>query len=114
MNADVPGGFIEAGAVTRIVASYLPQFTCPPDPARDLAQAVASRAASGDVALVHATSYSDDQQVMRQIGAAIGSLGIGAHFAAPDHLRVAGARLHQWCTRQSVSGDEERRAAIAT
>ena len=34
INADVPGGFIEAGALTRIVAERLPGCLCPPDPAR--------------------------------------------------------------------------------
>ncbi len=89
VNADVPGGFIEAGAVTRIVASYLPGLACPPDPAAALARAIASRVRHGDVALVHATSYSDDQQVMRRLGAELATLGVRAHCAAPVHVRVA-------------------------
>ena len=90
INADVPGGFIEAGAFTRAVAMRCAGWTCPPDPARALARAVARRmeahAPRGDVALVHATSYTDDQQVMRRIGDELARLGIGAHFAAPDHV----------------------------
>ena len=90
VNADVPGGFIEAGAYTRIVASCMPELDCPPDPAKALAQAIAARMDGRDgVALVHATSYTDDQQVMRHIGAELGRLGIAAHFAAPDHLTPA-------------------------
>jgi len=92
VNADVPGGFIEAGAMTRIIAAFLPGVACPPDPATALARAVATRARHGDVALVHATSYSDDQQVMRRLGAELERLGVAAHHAAPVHLRAgAGA-----------------------
>lgn len=90
VNADVPGGFIEAGAITRIVREHLPDCVCPADPAAALARSIASRMnARGVVALVHATSYTDDQQVMRRIGAELGALGIEAHFAAPDHLEIA-------------------------
>lgn len=98
VNADVPGGFIEAGALTRAVAERVsaersPGIACPPDPAALLAKAVAARLASrgsgGDVALVHATSYTDDQQVMRRIGVELARLGVAAHFAAPDHVTPA-------------------------
>jgi hypothetical protein len=93
VNADVPGGFIEAGALTRAVAERLPALACPPDPAALLAESVAARLAScgrgGDVALVHATSYTDDQQVMRRIGAELARLGVSSHFAAPDHVAPA-------------------------
>lgn len=91
INADVPGGFIEAGAVTRIVAEHVPGCVCAPDPAAALARAIAARvgaAGAGDVALVHATSYTDDQQVMRAIGRELSALGIHAHFAAPNHIEA--------------------------
>ena len=89
INADVPGGFIEAGALTRIVSEFLPGCACPPDPARALAEAVAARArGAGDVALVHATSYTDDQQVMVRIGAELAALGVRAHLAAPNHVTL--------------------------
>lgn len=90
VNADVPGGFIEAGPVTRIVASYVPGLEPPADPAEALAGAVATRLRAGDVALVHATSYSDDQQVMRRLGEALAVRGVRAHSASPAHVRVDG------------------------
>ena len=91
VNADVPGGFIEAGMLTRVVAERFEGLACPPDPAAALAQAIARRMDGRDgVALVHATSYTDDQQVMRHIGAELGRIGVSAHLAAPDHL-VPGA-----------------------
>jgi len=94
INADVPGGFIEAGAVTRIVAEVLPGFECLPDPTRELARAVAARLADrsdAGVALVHATSYTDDQQVMRRIGAELAVLGVRSYLASPVHLEADGA-----------------------
>ena len=90
VNADVPGGFVEAGAVTRLVAECLPGLACPPDPARELAAAITRHVRDlgvrGGVALVHATSYTDDQQVMRRIGAELAACGLDAHLASPVHL----------------------------
>lgn len=94
INSDVPGGFIEAGPLTGIVASHVPGTVAPPDPADYLAGRVASalRASngcghnSGCVALVHATSYTDDQQVMRCLSRRLESHGIEAVMAAPNHL----------------------------
>lgn len=95
INADVPGGFIEAGAVTRIVAEVLPDFECLPDPTRELARAMAARLidqSDAGVALVHATSYTDDQQVMRRIGAELAAFGLRSHLASPVHVEADGAR----------------------
>lgn len=96
INADVPGGFIEAGPLTRAIAAYHPACSPPPNPASALARAIAHAAhAPGEVALVHATSYADDQQVLRCIAEELDRLGVPSVFAAPDHLRrssVAG----QW------------------
>ena len=87
INADVPGGFIEAGALTRIVAERFPTMLTPPDPAAALADAVGRRVGGGGhAALVHATSYTDDQQVMRRIGAELASRGVAAHLASPGHV----------------------------
>lgn len=95
VNADVPGGFIEAGAITRLVAQMHPGLEAPPDPAESLASAVASRLERGVVAMVHATSFVDDQQVMRRIGAALQARGIEAVLSSPAHLarNAAGCRL---------------------
>jgi hypothetical protein len=90
INADVPGGFIEAGAIARIVAERLPGLTCLPDPARVLAHAIAERVPNGNAALVHATSYTDDQQVVRRIGAELAALGVRAHLASPAHVKPCG------------------------
>lgn len=101
INADVPGGFIEAGAVARIVAERLPGLACLPDPARVLARAIAERIPNGSAALVHATSYTDDQQVVRRIGAELAALGVRAHLASPAHVESSGSRV-----RLSTTGAE--------
>jgi hypothetical protein len=90
INADVPGGFIEAGAIARIIAERLPGLACLPDPARVLARAIAERIPNGNAALVHATSYTDDQQVVRRIGAELAALGVRAHLASPVHVNPCG------------------------
>jgi hypothetical protein len=101
INADVPGGFIEAGAIARIVAERLPHLACLPDPARVLARAIAERVPNGNAALVHATSYTDDQQVVRRIGAELEALGVHAHLASPAHIEPLRSRA-----RLSTTGAE--------
>lgn len=96
VNSDVPGGFIEAGGFTRLMAEelaaagLLTDCFCvpPPDPARAIATALcrAAGASDGVIALVHATAYSDDRSVAECIGAAVRSLGREACAVAPDHL----------------------------
>jgi hypothetical protein len=101
INADVPGGFLEAGALTRIVAERLPGMTPLADPARALAEAIARRIPGGSAALVHATSYTDDQQVVRRIGAELAALGVRTHLASPAHVVPSGSRA-----RLSTTGAE--------
>ena len=41
----------------------------------------------GTVALVHATAYSDDQQMMTFVARRLEAAGVTAHLASPSHLR---------------------------
>ena len=94
VNSDVPGGFGEAGVLPRLAASLL-SGTSPagPDPARAVAKAFAGRLAGhGRVALVHATAYSDDRQVMEYLAAAMREEGLDPILLAPDHLRLDDGR----------------------
>lgn len=101
VNADVPGGFLEAGDLTRHIALHAPGMQAPPNPAAALAAALAEALKEtgerGDLALVHATSYTDDQQVMRSIGRKLDALGVAWAFAAPNHVSArageSGCRL---------------------
>lgn len=71
VNSDVPGGFIEAGGISRVAAELLGlALTC--DPTNALADALAAATpAGGAVGLVHATAYTDDRQVMLELGRAL-------------------------------------------
>jgi glutathionylspermidine synthase len=87
-NTDVPGGFNEASGFTRLLSPHYPGSEPAGDPAGSLAEALTRACPPGAVvALVHATAYSDDRQVMVYLARAIEALGGRAVLAAPDHLR---------------------------
>ena len=92
-NADVPGGFVEASGITQAVARSYPGFCPTGDPARSYAEAIARRVRSGaSVALVHATSYADDRQVMECLAQHLRANDLKAIPASPSHLRFDGGR----------------------
>lgn len=88
VNSDVPGGYNEASGLTSIVAGHVPSGVPCGDPAERLVQAIGDRLAPpGTVALVHATSYTDDRQVVTFLGRRLERVGFRAILVAPDHLR---------------------------
>jgi glutathionylspermidine synthase len=90
-NADVPGGFIEAGAWNSLFAAECSNASAPENPSRAYADAI--RAVSGEnglVALVHATAYSDDRQVMMYLARAFREQGMRAVLCSPAHLGWGG------------------------
>jgi len=98
VNSDVPGGFIEAAGVARLVSSHYEGFEPPGDPARALADAAAREAPPGGlVCLVHATAYTDDRQVMAYIGRELEGRGLRACLASPAHLRWTDGRARLVC-----------------
>lgn len=106
VNADVPGGFIEAGGFTRLVAQNIGCGIAPPDPARAYAAAIANQAGGGGlVALVHATAYSDDRQVMQYLAALLAPLGVRSTLVSPAHLRWTEGRAHLECSFASGTPD---------
>ena len=65
VNADVPGGFIEASGFAELMAEYYPGYSIPPNPAEAYEEAIAEATGEGGViGLVHATAHCDDRQVM--------------------------------------------------
>ncbi|UYV11768.1 MAG: hypothetical protein NCW75_10715 [Phycisphaera sp.] len=85
-NSDVPGGYVEASAYTRLVAD---RFGLEPtgDPAAALVDTVArGMGPHGPVALVHATAYSDDAQVMHLLARAFADRGTHAVVCGPATL----------------------------
>lgn len=86
VNADVPGGFNES-ALGRLMAPLIPGCCPVGDPAAALATALAARCDRiRSVALVHATAYSDDRQVMELLSDACTAVGLEPIPCAPDHL----------------------------
>ena len=87
VNADVPGGFIEASGFTQLMASHYPGTFAPPDPAEAYARAVAARlTTNATVAMVHATAYSDDRQVMQFLAKYMAKCGLRIIPASPEHI----------------------------
>jgi glutathionylspermidine synthase len=86
-NTDVPGGYNEASGWTSLVAEHVPEAIPAGDPAARLVEAIAAESPGGStVALVHATAYSDDRQVMTFLARRLQQRGFRTALAAPDHL----------------------------
>lgn len=87
-NADVPGGFIEASGFTRLMAEHYPGFIMAGDVADVLAKALRRTAPeNGMVALVHATAYTDDRQMMLFLARYLENAGLKTALISPSHLR---------------------------
>lgn len=87
-NADVPGGLNEASGFPALLAPHYPGAMAVGDPAgayvRELMRTVAP---GGRVALIHATAYSDDQQMMAFVAERLAEAGATPHLASPGHVR---------------------------
>lgn len=107
INADVPGGLLEAGPLAHIVAREVPsEVSFIPQPARVLAAAIdaACNTHDGVIALLHATSYSDDAQVMHCVRRELEALGRRAALASPLHLCLVNNQPHLTTTNEQVAG----------
>lgn len=88
VNADVPGGFVEASGWNRIFAGIVPGAAAPPNTSEIYARAIRDEVGSGSlVALVHATAYSDDRQVMQHLARYLGETGVHSCLVSPAHIR---------------------------
>jgi glutathionylspermidine synthase len=105
VNSDVPGGFIEADGFTGMMAE-----TCGLDPtgqpAVRLAEALVRCAARARpvIALVHASAYSDDRQVVTYLAREIEKLGATAVLVDPSQLRWNESRVRvesDWFTGEA-------------
>lgn len=95
VNSDVPGGLAEASVLPRLAARYFPGYEPRHHLADRLLKGVRTRiGGQGRLAFVHATSYSDDRQVMEFLGDHFASHGYTPVMAAPDHIRWHGRRAH--------------------
>lgn len=100
-NSDVPGGLNEASGLAALVAPYYPGTLPAGDPAAAyVATLLAGSGACPRVALVHATAYSDDQQMMAFLARRLDAAGARAFLASPAHLRWRDGRAWletDWC-----------------
>jgi len=87
VNSDVPGGLAEAAILPEIASRYIDG--CPgANVAEKLLEAFQLKTKKDStVAFVHATSYSDDRQIMQFVGDYFCKHGLKAIYAAPDHLK---------------------------
>jgi hypothetical protein len=77
-NCDVPGGLNEASGLPLAIGAHYAWATSVGDPAGAYAKAIAARTGrGGTVALVHATAYSDDQQMMLFVARRLEAAGDG-------------------------------------
>jgi glutathionylspermidine synthase len=91
VNADVPGGYIEASGWNSLVAKEWPGASAPPATSEVYARAISGVAGpNGLVAFVHATAYSDDRQVMQHLARHFSGYGTRTCLLSPSHLRWAG------------------------
>jgi glutathionylspermidine synthase len=87
VNADVPGGFIEGSGFTKLMAEHF-DADSPSATAEAYVDAVARSAQpEGVIAMVHATAYSDDRQVMEYLARLLHERGRECVQVSPEHLK---------------------------
>ncbi len=87
-NTDVPGGLNEASGLPRLVAPHVPGTESAGDVAGCYAASTLDRLPAGaHVALMHATAYSDDRQVMTYLAGRLQQRGARVSLVSPAHLR---------------------------
>ena len=92
-NTDVPGGLNEASGLPRLMAPYFPGTRPVGDVAGAYADAiVAATRVDARVALVHATAYTDDRQVLTYLARELTNRGARPALASPAHLRWENGR----------------------
>ena len=92
-NTDVPGGLNEASGLPLIIAPHVPGTMAAGDVAGAYADALlAPFSGQAHVALVHATAYADDRQVMTYLAQRLEERGARVSFVSPAHLRWRAGR----------------------
>ena len=94
-NTDVPGGLNEASGFAALIAARYPGVSTVGDAAGAYADALTRALPPAPrLALIHATAYSDDHQVMRYLSRRLAERGAETVLASPAHLRWPGGRAH--------------------
>jgi glutathionylspermidine synthase len=93
VNADVPGGYVEASGWNKLFAEQLDGYESSLDPTAAYADAICKIVAPGGlVALAHATVYSEDRQVMMYLGRELERRGRKACLISPRNLHWSDGR----------------------
>lgn len=88
VNSDVPGGLAEATILPQIAAKYFDGYGPGDSVGNELLKAFRQILnEDSTIAFVHATSYSDDRQVMEFLSDYFAKNGFNTILAAPDHLK---------------------------
>lgn len=94
-NTDVPGGYIEGSGFARLMAQYYPTTALPGDPAQALVQAIVEAIdGAGLVALVHATAYVDDRQMMLYLAQRLEAAGLQTCLVSPAQIEWQAGCAH--------------------
>ncbi|HMI52657.1 MAG TPA: glutathionylspermidine synthase family protein [Candidatus Saccharimonadales bacterium] len=88
VNSDVPGGFIEASGWNRLYGEQCTAINEPLSTSDIYADAIYRIVGNGGIAaLVHATNFSDDRQVMQQLARCVVKRGMKVALLGPANLR---------------------------
>lgn len=87
VNSDVPGGFSEASQFTGLIAEHFPDLHPAGNPASAWSDALSAAAEPGRcIALLSATGYMEDHQVIAFLAAQLHERGCQAHLANPQQI----------------------------
>jgi glutathionylspermidine synthase len=87
VNADVPGGYVEASGWNSLLAAHCGREPVLPDPTTEYVSAIcAGLPQQSLIALVHATVYSEDRQLMVYLGRELEKRGMRVCLASPRNL----------------------------
>jgi len=102
VNSDVPGGFVEASGMTKLMAALHHDCEITGDPAMAIAAAFRRRLPEGaTVGLIHATAYIDDRQAMVILSRHLENAGLRPVLLSPANVEwreghaYSVARWHQ-------------------
>jgi len=94
-NSDVPGGYIDAGAFTILMAGHFPGLRPAGDPAAVLVQAIAARVGGfGRVALVAPVGYMEDHEIVTCLAQRFAQYGLEPRRCHPRQIRWAEGRAY--------------------
>jgi glutathionylspermidine synthase len=94
-NSDVPGGLNEASGFPGLMAPHYPGVELPNDPVDGYIDTLLGDRSPGTrIALLHATAYSDDHQMMAYLARRLRSRGALPMLASPAQVRWHNGRAH--------------------